>query len=366
MHTTKTILTFAIAALLLHGCATTTQIATGDPAAIEAERLEQARFAAKTALERRERLDRLAWPILTANADICPKARYMAGFSYRSRAETDQFEEVYRKAMRELQRLDGDRFIIVGVTQGSPAEESDLRLGDVIVAVEGEEAPVATSRRNVSRATKRIGNLLREAAEDGKLELQVSRDGRLADIEIALAKACDYPITMLEDPNLNAFADGNAIYVTTGMVRFASTDLELQTVLAHELAHNTEGHIEKMRGNVLLGALLGAVVDVAAASQGVYTDVTSVGAQAGRQAFSQDFEREADYVGIYYMERAGVDATEAASFWRRMAAEHTNAVVYGRTHPTTPERFVNIRAAAAEIRDKREAGAEMLPTRKRD
>lgn len=40
---------------------------------------------------------------------------------------------------------------------------------------------------------------------------------------------------------LNAFADGDPIYVTTTMMRFAEDD-ELHVVLARELAHNAMGH----------------------------------------------------------------------------------------------------------------------------
>lgn len=72
---------------------------------------------------------------------------------------------------------------------------------------------------------------------------------------------------------------------------------------------------------MLLGGLLGAVIDVAAATQGIRTDMTGRGMRAAAAAFSQDFEREAVYVGVYYVERAGIDATEAASFSRRMTAE---------------------------------------------
>jgi hypothetical protein len=37
--------------------------------------------------------------------------------------------------------------------------------------------------------------------------------------------------------------------------------------------------------------------------------------------FSQDFEREADYVGMYLLARSGRQVAGAAGFWRRMAQE---------------------------------------------
>ena len=366
-----TVIGAALAALLLsNGCATTTVTATGDAAAIEAERIEQARFAAKTALDRRERLDRVSWPLLAANADVCPETRFMAGFGYGSRWELADLDPVYRSATEDLLKLRGDRFVITRVTRGAPSEAAGMARGDAIVAVDGEPAPVVSSRRSVARAKRKLESLLDAGMADGVLALRVSRETTraagtdLVDLNVELASACAYPVVMLDDDALNAYADGTAVYVTTGMLRFATTDLELQTVIAHELAHNTEGHIDKAKTNALIGGLLGAIVDVAAASQGIRTNVTGSAMEAGGRAFSQDFEREADYVGIYYMERAGIDVTEAATFWRRMAAENVRSVVYGRSHPTSPERFVNLTAAAAEVRAKREAGSELLPNRK--
>ena len=240
---------------------------------------------------------------------------------------------------------------------------------DAIVAVDGKVLPVPTSKRSYNRAVRKANEMLRDASDDGTMVLRVSRtSGELVDVPMELARACDYPVVVTDSDALNAYADGEAVYITSGMVRFATNDLELQTVIAHELAHNTEGHSAKAMRNAALGGILGAIVDVAAATQGVYTggDATGAGMRAGAGAFSQDFEREADYVGIYFMERAGIDSAEAATFWRRMAAENPDAVVYGRTHPTTPERFVNITATSAEVRAKRDAGDDLLPTRKRE
>jgi predicted Zn-dependent protease len=83
------------------------------------------------------------------------------------------------------------------------------------------------------------------------------------------------------------------------MMRFAN-DAELVGVLGHEIAHNAMGHIEARKKNALLGGLLGAILDVAAATQGVNTQGQNTAnfMAAAARAFSQDFEREADYVGM--------------------------------------------------------------------
>ena len=365
----KPLLLAALAVFLAHGCATTTTMtATGDAATVEAERAEQARYAAKTAFGRLKRLDAVAWPVLTANADVCPKTKFKAGITFDSKWRSEGMPPAFRNAHRELLQLDSNHFGVTWASPNSPADKAGLRRGDRIFEIEGNPAPEVRSRRGVNRGMKRIQKLFDEASEDGVLTLGIARDGseEPIDVTMELVSTCAYPVVMQESDALNAYADGNTIYITTGMMRFAQDDLELQTVVAHELAHNTEGHIDKMRRNTMVGGILGAIVDAAAATQGIYTDATSAGAQAGAMAFSQDFEREADYVGIYYMERAGTDTSEAADFWRRMAGESMSGVVYATTHPTTPERFVNINAAVAEVRAKREAGEELRPNRKPD
>ena len=358
---------FTIASLLfITGCAaTSTTTATGTAAEIAAEREEQARFVIRTMMERTERLNRLSWPLLTANADVCPRTRFVDGAWLGSRWSLTEHPPTYQRAAIEAAKMHGDRFTITYVTPGTPASEAGLARGDAIVAVDGKPAPVMTSKRTYRRASKAMDTLMTEAMADGHLTLRVARrPNSLLDIDMKLALACAYSVNMIDSDALNAYADGDAIYITTGMMRFADRDLELQTVIAHELAHNTEGHIAKKERNAAVGGLLGTIVDVAAASQGIRTSVGRQGMEAGATAFSQDFEREADYIGIYFLERAGIESSEAADFWRRMALENSRSVVYGRSHPTSPERFVNLNAASEEIREKRKAGQPLLPNRK--
>jgi hypothetical protein len=53
------------------------------------------------------------------------------------------------------------------------------------------------------------------------------------------------------------------------------------------------------------------------------------------------------------------------NFWRQFAQINPAAISYASTHPTTAERFVRLRAAAAEIERKRAEGVELLPEMKK-
>ena len=123
------------------------------------------------------------------------------------------------------------------------------------------------------------------------------------------------------------------------------------------------GHIEARRSNALAGGIFGALLDVALATQGVnsYGQNTANFIEAAARAFSQDFEREADYVGMYILARAGVPTETVPGFWREFAQINPSAISYAGTHPTTAERFVRLRQAIDEIEQKREGGEELMP-----
>lgn len=150
--------------------------------------------------------------------------------------------------------------------------------------------------------------------------------------------ACQYPIKLTYSPAINAYATGRSIRVTTGMMEFAGDD-ELAVIIGHELAHNTEGHITKI--------------------------ITSRIAGLGTGRFSRVYESEADYVGLYYAQRAGFDISKAPGIWRRIGLMSVRSMGEGKSHPTTPERYVRLAAGIAEIDRKRAEGQPLLPDRKK-
>lgn len=345
--------------LLLAGCASTaTKQIQLDPEVVEAEEHRQRQLAIKSVLQQQERLDDIAHPILAAAVPLCQEdVAPRAGFRFGNRHD---FENEWARAAEDALGL-GDTVQITGVTATSPAEESALRVGDRIVALNGEPAPVGDD------ATEALGERLSELQQSkaSGLTLTVSRDGALHDVKIQLEQMCHYPARVVRHSTLNAFADGDQIYVTTSMMRFA-TDYELSTIVAHELAHNAMDHIEKQQKNTIFGAILGAVVDVAAAAAGYNTGgvFTSEGAKLGSITHSQDFEREADYVGLYAMALAGLPLDSAPQLWRHMAQQNPEQISFAGTHPTSAERFVRMARAIEEIQYKQENNLALRPEMK--
>lgn len=181
---------------------------------------------------------------------------------------------------------------------------------------------------------------------------------------------CTYPVNLAKQemdgnnkPILNAYADGSAVYFTPAMVAFAAQDEELALIMAHEYAHNMMAHVDSKKKNTLFGAAIGIVADLALSTQGINTDgqLTQLGASAGSNAYSPDFESEADYIALYMLARAGFDYTKSAEFWRKMSVNNPNAIYTTTTHPSNSARFVQMQKTMDEIQRKRNANQPLVP-----
>lgn len=176
-------------------------------------------------------------------------------------------------------------------------------------------------------------------------------------------KNCKFGFKLEEKKELNAYADGENIIITTPMMMLASKDEELANVLAHEYAHNIMSHVAKTQQNVAIGGILGTVIDAGLNSQGIDTggQLGQFGAQTGLLRYSVGFEREADYIGLYILKRAGYNPDGALNFWRKMSVANESSIDTAVTHPTNPERFVAMKKTIAEINYKAKNKRPLLP-----
>ncbi|MYH10757.1 MAG: M48 family metalloprotease [Gemmatimonadales bacterium] len=314
---------------------------------VAGERALQTEAAVRTREARLQRLDDVSLPLLRQGPALCGHEVSHFGFRYLARAEVE--DEAERDAYRELFGV-GERPTIIGVTSGGAAQRAGLVPGDVIVELGGVEVP-SGAQGSVEIAFQLVR---RRAGEP--LPVVVRRGRESVTLEITAERGCDFPIHLSPSDEINASADGRWIQVNAGLLRFLESDQELQLVIAHEMAHNTIGHSAQDREYDRLRGLRGAVRDAAAAA---------AGGVAPPGEFSQTQEREADYVGMYYLARAGIDTRGVARFWRRMAAEDA-AGIRDRgdaTHPAYPERFLFLEEVHLEIARKLEAGEPLIPDR---
>lgn len=177
---------------------------------------------------------------------------------------------------------------------------------------------------------------------------------------------CQYKVKFApREQGINAHADGDNVVVYPALIDFAKDDNQLAFVISHEFAHNILGHVAAQQQNVVGGGLLGTLLDVAAASQGVNTSgqFSKLGGTVGQLRYSQDFEEEADYVGLYILARAGYKIEDAPGFWRLMSLADPNGI-YGSSvgsHPSNSTRYIAMNKAITEIRAKQQAGLPVVP-----
>jgi membrane-associated protease RseP (regulator of RpoE activity) len=345
------------AAILLAACAGgSTAPPTVAPDAVSAEADKQRMLVLESQLQSQLRLHRIAYRLLSASAPICGAKR-----AYRPSAvivNHHSYGDEYQRAATQLWSL-GDTLQVVGMDENGPAARAGLAVGDRLVSVGG------TALKPGAESNKQLDAVLRKAAEQTPESLAIVyvREGQERSVTLRPEEICDYGAAVLVSDDVNAFADGQNVFITTGLLRFMTQDDELAVVVAHEMSHNAMGHLKKQQKNSMLGAILGAIGDIALGVAGVNTGglFTDLGADMAKQAFSVEFEVEADYVGMYVLARADYPLEVAPEMWRRIAVEDPTSIKMSTTHPTTADRFVRLDATIQEIRGKQAAGLPLTP-----
>lgn len=351
--------TFACLAVLIGACAgPATEIPLVTSGDVAAEQQRQLSFQLLSYVDQTARLHAVYHRIATANSEFCG-SRVAARFGIWASALGD-VPERYRSIAASTLNLDPERPTVIVVSEGGPGARAGVLVGDVLTALDGQPLPNEGSYAWVTRFL--------ESKRAGIIQVDLVRQGKPMRLNVFPDRACSYPVSLAFDNDPNALTDGKKIVVTSGLMRVARNDAELAAVLGHELAHINMGHLDKKAGNEFAGALGGLVIDVVLAVAGVNSQgaFTKGFGSAGRQAFATDFEREADYVGAYYVARAGYDVTQAEGVWRSLAQENPQQIFFAGLHPTSPERFLLMQQANAEIMNKRRLNMPLRPELKKE
>lgn len=343
----------------LAGCATPTlKKIDVDPAAASIEVEKQRRLAVRSYMQDMFRLYRVAYPVQIGAADYCGgNVRPIFGMIILSAAYFS--DELRRAAVAEFGLNDWPT--VIYVIPGSPAEAAGLRPGDIVRSTAGEAT--GDGEEGLKRIYKA---LLAPRTSAQPFAMTVTRGGRHVPVELSGERGCGYPIQLVRGQAVNAFANGEMVTVTQGMMDFVEDDAELAMILGHEIAHNALHHIDAKKQNRTVGLLVGLLVDLAFAVGGIDTggNFSQLGANVGQQAYSQDFEAEADYMGVYAAARGGFDMRFASDFWRRLSADNPDRIDYARTHPTNAYRAAAVDKIVSEIETKRVAGLALTPDTK--
>ncbi len=163
----------------------------------------------------------------------------------------------------------------------------------------------------------------------------------------------DWEFVVFDVPQINAFAmAGGKVGVFSGLYKIANTDDELAAVIAHEIAHVTAKHVhEKLSRELAVNTVgaVGMIGGLAGGASGLTVDLLgqAYGLTTGLSGFAFDrrSEKEADYIGLMYMSRAGYDPQAAVRVMEALDAQSANEPAqpaFLSTHPSNPERIVQL------------------------
>jgi beta-barrel assembly-enhancing protease len=251
-----------------------------------------------------------------------------------------------------------------------PGSNAPIQSPDNVNPKNSKEDVDAIGNRSVGKGIN-FYSLEKEIGLGKQLAQEVERSSKLVDDPVVteyvnrvgqnLVRNSDakvpFTIKVIDSDEVNAFAlPGGFFYVNSGLILRAQEESELAGVMAHEIAHVAARHGTKQ-------ATKGDLVQIASIPAMIFIPYTWAGYAAYQGMnflipmtflkFSRDAEREADFLGLQYMYKAGYDPNSYVTFFERIQAdEKRRPGTIGKafsTHPPTPERIENTQKEIARI-----------------
>jgi predicted Zn-dependent protease len=250
-----------------------------------------------------------------------------------------------------------------GAQGGTPVTQSD----DPNVKAGSKQDVNAIGNRTVGHGLN-FYSLEHEIALGKQLAQEVDRNAKFVDDPVVteyvnrvaqnLVRNSDaqvpFTVKVIDSDQVNAFAlPGGFFYVMSGLILHADEESEMAGAMAHEIAHVCARHGTKTatKGEIMQLASIPAMIFIPYgwAGYAIYQGM-NFAIPLTFLKFTRDQEREADYLGLQYMYKAGYDPNSFVSFFEKVEALEkkqpgTIPKVFS-SHPPTPDR---IESAQKEI-----------------
>ena len=254
--------------------------------------------------------------------------------------------------------------------QSQKSQQQPVQQQDNVHPKNSKEDVEAVGNRSVGKGVN-FYSLEKEIALGKGLAQEVERSSKLIDDPVVteyvnrvgqnLVRNSDarvpFTIKVIDSDEVNAFAlPGGFFYVNSGLVLRAQEESELAGVMAHEISHVTARHGTRnaTKGEMMQLATIPLILLGPAgwAGYGLYEGL-NIAIPLTYLKFSRDAEREADFLGLQYMYKAGYDPNSFVTFFERIQADEkrrpgTIPKVFA-THPPTPDRIESAQKEIARI-----------------
>ncbi len=217
----------------------------------------------------------------------------------------------------------------------------------------GQEDDIKRGQEAIAEM-KRIG-MMPPSIEDKAIQDYVNtvaqQIARHSDLKVPLQ------VTLLQSKEINAFAlPGGFLFIERGLLEAADDESELAGVVAHELAHVTARHSNKLMKRATIASIFYSAAQIAAvvltggvAGIGIYYALQygfyGLGMVLNLELLgvSREYEMEADQLGVQYAWNSGYDPSGFIRFFDKIAMKqgYINGASWFRTHPPFYQRMVD-------------------------
>ncbi len=292
-----------------------------------------------------EKLYRIAAPLLVKNAPLCKSAtRHIMGFTAKNQYS---YSSELAPSANKIFKLD-DRLQVISVLEGGGAERAGIKRGDIFLKAQNQTIPTGI---NAETETARLLSTL--MSHSANLPISVERNRLIYNFNIPLTLACAFNIELGNSDVIHAFNDGRRILITRGMLEVLSSDAELASILARELAHSALKHSATLQMTTSVASAIDALLPVLR-NNGVDTVAKDL------KAMPANLDQAADRVAIAMLVRAGYEPEQLPITLQKLAAIKNNEK-YTAAHPLTSERIKLMQEIIVQVKQKPSAGKSSAP-----
>jgi len=163
-----------------------------------------------------------------------------------------------------------------------------------------------------------------------------------------------YEFNVIRDDTINAFAiPGGKIFVHAGLLARIGSEDELAGLLGHEIAHVNAHHAIRMQQKSAAANYASLLGLFAAVVNPILGQAALAAGQTVKLKYQRDMEREADFLGVHYAEKAGYNPHAMLNLLRVIYNEQkldpASVPPYFLSHPLTGERMANLESTLKKL-----------------